>query len=170
MAASRRTAGPFAAINGQRLGLLELRLLAARARRAPCCSWPRTAHFHRSLGLLVWPQRSLIGCSYRPPCSGCCRQRLSLLGREITACDLLWKTVWTKVHKLSWKDATGLVCKHARSWEASGGAELAVSLPLPDAARVRSVASPGFTIHLCALECGILICQAGPLGWRASGQ
>lgn len=87
--------------------------------------------------------------------------RVSLLGWDYCLWPTL-KMVWTKVHKLSWKVATRLVCKHARSGRLL--AEQNWLSPCPSRCSPRSFASPGFTIHLCALECGILISRGGLLG------
>lgn len=74
---------------------------------------------------------------------------VSLLGWDYCVWPTL-RMVWTKVHKLSWKDATRLVCKHARSGRLL--AEQSWLSPCPSRCSARSFASPGFTIRPCALE------------------
>lgn len=109
----RRTVGPFRAINGKRPGLLELARQLFEPGEHLAAAGPSPWVFVASRRLRA-RTGSLIGCSYRPPCSGCCWQCASLLGGDYCVWPTL-KMVWTEVHKLSWKGATGLVCKHARS-------------------------------------------------------
>lgn len=126
---------------------------AVWAGRAPWCSWPRTVRFHSSPTpvLARWPQ--LFAFLVVPAADS-----VSLLDWDYCVWPTL-KMVWTKVHKLFWKDATRLVCKHARAGRLLSEQNW---LPLrPSRCSARSSAGPGFTIHLCALECGILISWAG---------
>lgn len=156
---SRRTVGPFTALTGKGLGLLELACQLFGQGEHLAAAGPRPSIFG-ALRLSACTS-SLIGCSYRPPRSDCCWQRISPRLWDYCVWPTL-KMVWTKVHKLSWKGATRLVCKHA--WSRRLLVEQNWLSPCPSRCSARSFASPSFTIHLCALECGILISQAGLLG------
>jgi len=70
-----RTVGPFTAINGKRLGLSELACQLFEGGKHLAAAGPRPSIFV-ALGLCT-RTGSLIGCICRPPCSGCCRQRIS---------------------------------------------------------------------------------------------
>lgn len=155
---SRRTVGACTAINGERLAMWEPARQLSEPGEHLGCSWPRSQR-RRALGSPLAPARSLVAAIALVAATAA--DRVSLLGWDYCVWPTL-KMVWTKVHKLSWKGATRLVCKHARSGRLL--AEQNWLSPCPSRCSPRSFASPGFTIHLCALECGILISQAGLLG------
>lgn len=84
---SRRTVGPFTAINGRRLGLGELARQLWEPGEAPCRSWPQTMHVRSSRGSPLAPARSLVVAIAL--LAAAAADSVSLPSAEITAYDLL---------------------------------------------------------------------------------
>lgn len=133
---SRRTVSPFTAINGKRLGLLQLACQLFEQGEHLAAAGPRPCIFI-ALGLSACTS-SLIGCSYRPPCSDCCWQCISPQLRLLRM--TYFENGVNQGSQIVLEGCHEVGVQTCAVWEASGRAELAVSVSLPDAARVPSPA------------------------------
>lgn len=121
---SRGTVGPFTAINGKRLGLLELAWQLSEQGEHLAAAGPSRSVFIAPR--LSASTSSLIGCSCRPPCSDCCWQCISPRLR------LLHMTYFengvNQGSQIVLEGCHEVGVQTCAVWEASGRAELAVSV------------------------------------------
>lgn len=121
---SRRTVSPLTAINGKRLGLLELACQLLEPGEHLAAAGPRPSIF--IMLLLSARTSSLIGCSYRPPCSNCCWQCISPQLRLLRM--TYFENGVNQGSQIVLEGCHGVGVQTCAVWEASGRAELTVSM------------------------------------------
>lgn len=121
---SRRTVGACTAVNGERLGVWEPARQLFEPGEHLGCSWPQPRR--PASARLPACTSSLIGRSYRPPRSHCCWQGISLRLRLLRM--TYFENGVNQGSQIVLEGCHEVGVQTCAVWEASGGAELAVSV------------------------------------------